>query len=139
MSATSHDKEIEAEFLRAEKSLRAARLLFTDGLLEDTLSRTYYAILHAARAVLLAEGIRVKSHKAVRRLFGKYLIKTGKLDPQYATILAEEQDDRYLADYDVIFLPEKERVEKRLKDAEMFLKAMKDYLKGTSGLISPPL
>lgn len=70
-----------------------------------------------------------ESHKAVRRLFGQHLVTTGKLDRGYATILAEEQDDRYLADYDVIFHPEKDRVKKRIKDAEQFLKAMKKYLR----------
>jgi uncharacterized protein len=76
----------------------------------------------------LAEGVRVKSHKAVRRLFGQHMIKTGKLDSRYAAILAEEQDDRYLADYDVIFNPEKERVEKRITDAVKFLETIKMFL-----------
>lgn len=126
-----HREEIKAELLRAEKSLKAAHVLFEDGLLEDALSRAYYVILHAARAVLLAEGVRVKSHKAVRRLFGQHVIKTGKLDSRYAAILAEEQDDRYLADYDVIFIPEKERVEKRIADADKFLETIKTFLKPT--------
>ncbi|MBI5428645.1 MAG: HEPN domain-containing protein [Nitrospinae bacterium] len=128
MKPSAPGEEIEAELRRAEKSLRAARLLFQEGLLEDALSRTYYAVLHAARAALLTEGIRVKSHKSVRRLFGQHLIKTGRLDSQYAAILAEEQDDRYLADYDAIFSPEKEQVNTRVKDATRFLKAIKRYL-----------
>lgn len=82
--------EIKAETQRAEKALKAAKLLLAENLLEDALSRTYYAVLHAARAVLLGEGVRVNSHKAVRRLFGQHLIKAGKLDPRFATILAEE-------------------------------------------------
>lgn len=121
--------EIKAEMVRAEKSLKAANVLLDKDLLEDALSRTYYAILHAARAVLLSKGVQVKSHKAVRRLFGQHLVSTGKLDPRYAKILAEEQDDRYLADYDVIFLPEKERVEKRIGDAGEFLTTIKEFLK----------
>ena len=134
MKVPHHSEEIRAELQRAEKSLKASTVLFDDDLLEDALSRTYYAILHAARAILLAEGIRVTSHKAVRRLFGQHLIKTGKLDPRYATILAEEQDDRYLADYDVVFLPEKERVEKRIADAKEFLNTIKAFLKGRKDL-----
>ena len=123
-----HREEIKAELVRAGKSLKAATVLFEDGLFEDALSRAYYVILHAARAVLLAEGVRVKSHKAVRRLFGQHMIKTGKLASRYAAILAEEQDDRYLADYDVIFNPEKERVEKRIDDARKFLETIKRFL-----------
>lgn len=133
MKTPPEREEVTAEFLRAEKSFKAANILFDEGLLEDALSRSYYAILHAARAVLLSQGVRVKTHKAVRRLFGQHLIKTGKVDPLYATILAEEQDDRYLADYDVIFLPEKERVQKRIEDADEFLKTIKGFLKKLKG------
>ncbi len=46
--------EIHQEFLRAEKSLHAAEILLRDNCLEDAVSRAYYAILHAARAGLLA-------------------------------------------------------------------------------------
>ena len=121
-------EEIKKETIRAEKSLQAAHLLLRDNLLEDALSRAYYAILHAARALLLAEGVNVTSHRAIRRLFGQHLVKTGKVPPRMATILAEEQDDRVLADYDVLFDPEPDRVQKRVVDAEEFLRATKVIL-----------
>ena len=128
MTASLPVEEIKKEFHRAKKSLQSSRLLLRDNLLEDALSRAYYAILHAARAVLLAEGVTVTSHRAVRRLFGQHLIKPGKLSTRLATILAEEQDDRMLADYDVLFDPERERVQKRVDDAEAFLAAIKVFL-----------
>jgi len=52
-----------------------------------------------------------------------------------ATILAEEQDDRMLADYDVLFDPERERVQKRVDDAEAFLVAIKVFLTDRSILV----
>ena len=79
MMESSRPEEVQAELLRADKSLAAARSLLKDDFLEDALSRAYYSILHAARAVLLAEGVSVSSHRAVRRLFGSHLIKPGKL------------------------------------------------------------
>ncbi|MEW6408649.1 MAG: HEPN domain-containing protein [Nitrospirota bacterium] len=120
--------EVRKEFERAEKALRAAQILLKDDLLEDAISRAYYAILHAAKAVLLVENINVESHRAVKRLLGQHLIQTGRIDAKYSRILAEEQDDRYLADYDVIFSPERERVQQRVEDAVVFLNAMKSYL-----------
>lgn len=126
--------EVKREFVRAQKSLQAASLLLKDKLLEDTLSRAYYAILHAARAALLMEGVSVTSHRAVRRLFGQHLVKSGTLPTRLATILAEEQDDRILADYDVLFNPELERVEKRVADAEEFVAAIKTFLEDRGAL-----
>jgi len=70
MTEPSRLEEVQAELLRAEKSLAATHSLLKDDFLEDALSRAYYSILHAARAVLLAEGVSVSSHRAVRRLFG---------------------------------------------------------------------
>ncbi len=91
-------------------------------------------ILHAARAALLAEGVTVTSHRGVRRLFGQHLIKSGKLPPNLAEILADEQDDRILADYDVLFDPEVDRVQKRVNDADNFLETIKAFLKRQMGL-----
>ncbi|GFP28199.1 HEPN domain-containing protein [Candidatus Hakubella thermalkaliphila] len=123
-----HQEEIEKEIQRSTKSIGAAERLFEEGFLEDAISRSYYAILYAAKAVLLFENIRVDSHEAVKRLFGLHLIKTSKIDSKYSRILREQQDDRYLADYDVAFCPESERVQKRIEDAKDFLEAMLKYL-----------
>lgn len=135
MTEPSRAEEVQAELHRADKSLQAAQSLLEDDFLEDALSRAYYAILHAARAALLAEGVNVSSHRAVRRLFGLHLIKPGKLAIRFAKILAEEQDDRYLADYDAWFHPERERAEKRVGEAGEFLVAVKTFLKRESALL----
>lgn len=123
-------EEVWKEVERGEKSLRAAKVLFKEGLLEDALSRAYYAVLHGARAALVFNNISVGSHGAVRRFFGEHLVRTGKLDRRFGKILSEEQDERYRADYEVIFSPKKELVKGRIDDAEDFLTAIKDYLKG---------
>jgi uncharacterized protein (UPF0332 family) len=52
MTATPPREEIEKELLRAEKSLHAAQLLLKEHLLEDCLSRTYYAILQDRKSVV---------------------------------------------------------------------------------------
>ena len=95
---------------------------------EDAISCCYYVILHAAKAALLLEDVSLSSHKAVRRLFGQHLIKTGKLDSKYAKILAEVQDDRFRADYDVMYSAAEEDAKESLKIAGDFLYAIKEYL-----------
>ncbi|MFW6169257.1 MAG: HEPN domain-containing protein [Planctomycetota bacterium] len=114
-------QEVQRELIRAGKSLAAAKALLKEGLLEDSLSRSYYAVLHAARALLIGEGFAPQSHEAVKRLFGLHLVNTGKLDTHHAHILREAQDDRALADYDVAFVPQEERVRQRVSNAELFV------------------
>ena len=128
MTATPPREEIQREFLRGEQALRAAHVLLEQPLLQDALSRSYYPILHAARAALLAEGATVTSHRGVCRLFGQHLIKPGKLPSFLAEVLADEQDDRILSDYDVLFEPELDRVQKRVADAGAVLAAIKSFL-----------
>ena len=108
--------------------MMAAKVLFDSALYEDSISRCYYGILHAAKAVLLAHGIRVESHDAVKRLFGREMIKSRLLENEYAVILREEQDERLLADYDVTYAPDKELIEERLADAERFIRRIELYL-----------
>ncbi|MFQ6067520.1 MAG: HEPN domain-containing protein [bacterium] len=96
-------KEAKSEFIRAEKSLKSADVLFHNGFYEDAISRAYYAILHSAKASLTLMDINVESHRGVRRLFGQHLIKTGKIADKYARILSAEQDERLKADYDALY------------------------------------
>lgn len=123
--------EIEAEMSRAELSLQAAELLCKNGLLADSLSRSYYAILHAARAALLTQSVRVSSHEAVKRLFGMHLVKTGLLSADLAASIRREQDDRFLADYDVMFEPGRRQTEERVREARVFLRRIEDFIATT--------
>ena len=52
MTRESSKKFVEASLLRAEKALRSAKLLEENGELEDAVSRAYYAMFHAARAII---------------------------------------------------------------------------------------
>jgi hypothetical protein len=56
------------ELARARKSLRAAKTLLDEDLLEDAVSRAYYAVLHAAKAALAKEEMAPKTHSGVSRL-----------------------------------------------------------------------
>ena len=110
--------EAIAELDKAEKTLQAAKVLFTSGFFEDSLSRCYYSVLHSAKAALLKVGLKANSHDAVKRLIEK----------EYAIILREEQDDRLLADYDITFFAERSQVEKRIEETEHFIKRIRLFL-----------
>ncbi len=73
-------KEAISEFIRAEKALKASETLLGNGYYEDSISRSYYAVLHAAKMALILEDINVSSHTAVRKLFSKHFME---LLPKY--------------------------------------------------------
>lgn len=53
----------------AANSLRAAAALLDLGLLVDAVSRLYYAVFHASRAVLISRGRSAKTHSGQVNMF----------------------------------------------------------------------
>jgi uncharacterized protein (UPF0332 family) len=68
--------------------LRAAHQLLTVGLLNDAVSRAYYAALHVARALLLTEGVEPQTHAGVSSMLGMHFVVSGRLAPEHAKELA---------------------------------------------------
>jgi len=118
----------QKELIRAKKALLAAKTLLENNLYEDCVSRAYYAVLHAAKAALIMEGIEPQSHHAVRRMFGLHLVKTGKIEKDFARILTAEQEDREIGDYDIHIEIEPDTAQKRVADAEKFIERIEKYL-----------
>jgi uncharacterized protein (UPF0332 family) len=118
------------------KAQGAADLLLEAGFYEDAVSRAYYAVLHAAKAALLARDIVTESHTAVRRLFGKELVQQGLLEKEWAMILAHEQDERASADYDVELSFSQEVAGQRVEESRRFLERIRLFLqrKGLDGI-----
>ncbi|MCH8120482.1 MAG: HEPN domain-containing protein [Planctomycetes bacterium] len=118
----------QKELIRAKKALLAAKTLLENQLYEDCVSRAYYVVLHAAKAALAIEGVEPQSHHAVRRMFGLHLVKTGKIEKEFARILTAEQEDREIADYDIHIEIEQDTALKRVRDAEKFVERIEKYL-----------
>ena len=120
---------IEKEFERAEDSLKASQKLLEEGLLADAISRAYYACLHSAKAALLTQNITISSHKAVITMFGKHLVREGKIEKEYGIVLREEKEEREAGDYDVLEIFEIDRARQRVSDAEPFVGRINKFLK----------
>lgn len=90
-----------AEWRRAIECLGAAQSCRRDGFYADSVSRAYYAVLHAAKAALHLQGIDAESHAAVKRLFGLHLVQPGWIEPEWSTYLGESSEARLMAEYDV--------------------------------------
>ncbi len=118
----------QKELSRAKKALLASKMLLEKQLYEDCVSRAYYAVLHATKAALAMEGLEPQSHHAVRRMFGLHLVKSGKIEKDFARILTAEQEDREIGDYDIYTEIEQDTAQKRVTDAEKFIERIEKYL-----------
>ncbi len=117
----SHLEESQRWLAKARSSLTAAKKLLEDAFFAESISRSYYAMLYAAKSLVLLEGIGVSKHSAVAAAFGKKYVKTGKIAPRYHRMLLDSFEWRQKSDYDVYWLATRERAEKCQQDAEAFV------------------
>lgn len=92
----------------AQECCASAELLIHDGDYKGAANRAYYAAFHAMRAVLAYDGIDMKKHSGIMSEFRRLYIKTGLIDTEASTIIAELFKVRTDSDYDDYFLISKE-------------------------------
>jgi uncharacterized protein (UPF0332 family) len=61
-------------------------------------------------------------------MFSLHLVKTGKIEKEFARILTAQQEDREIGDYDIHVEIERDTALKRVADAEKFVERMAAYL-----------
>lgn len=99
------------EMARARTELEAARMLHEKGFSFKAVSSAYYAIYHAAKALLLIKGVDPKSHEGVERMFSLYYIKTKEFDLAAGKAIGRLMKMREEADYfpEIPFAPEESK------------------------------
>ncbi len=106
---------------RARGSLSAARLLAGENLADDAASRSYYAMFHAAQALLLGKGLTYAKHGSVKAAFGQHFVKTGQIPAQIHRYLIDAYDSRLVGDYGVTETVAMSRAEEMIAQAEEFI------------------
>lgn len=112
-------------------ALRAADALLAAGLPADAMSRAYYAAFHAARALLFSIGLEPRSHEAVKTLFAREFVKTGKVPAERSRDLAQLEALRLSSDYDPAFALGVDLVRLEVEKARRFVEQ-------ASALLLPP-
>lgn len=126
------DKEtqtlIQSSIEKAQEKLLAARDLLKQKHYDDAVSRAYYAVFHAASAVLLTEGARAETHRGLVTLFGLLLVKTGKIEKEYGKYLSNLKDDRETGDYEIFSTLDEEAAKNSIREAQAFVSRIQSYL-----------
>ncbi len=109
---------IEEHFEIAENKLHSAQVLLENDIFDDSISRSYYAMFNAAKALLLTEDSSPKTHVGVNSELGKLF--RDRIEPSLLRKLTEIQGLREKADY-TNYRPEKEEAEDILDTGEKFV------------------
>ena len=91
--------EAKLSWEKAMSSIDAAELLKSNAHFYQSVSSAYYAMFHAAKSVLYAMGVEVKTHAGVRIKFGEMVIKPGMVPVEQGNLLADIGQLRILAEY----------------------------------------
>ena len=90
-----------AEWWRARESLGAAATYESAGYYADSISRAYYAVMHAARAALQIYGVSVARHSSLGGLFGQHIVRRGLVEAPWSREIGRLSNLRIDADYNV--------------------------------------
>ncbi|HWY28184.1 MAG TPA: HEPN domain-containing protein [Candidatus Sulfotelmatobacter sp.] len=133
----AHTSSLAEKLLgKAEVKLGAARELFVGGFFEDSASRSYYAMFHAARAALTKVGVTTRTHEGTVSEFGRRLVMEGVFSRDLGKALAEAKAARETYEYSATMEIERGEAEALLRDAENFVAQVKSKLRSLKPLFA---
>ena len=122
-----------ARLTRSKQHQKSARDLLRNDDFADSISRSYYAIFQAARALLALEGAESRKHSGVISLFNRLFVKTGKVDKHLGVIVKDARRSREMADYTELAEFSREDAEGQIADAEFFIREVENFIAKGNG------
>ena len=113
---------------KAFECLADANALLEKGRDTASVSRSYYAMFHAAQAALLSEEIEAYTHTGVNVQFQKTFIKTGRFPLLFGKTFSKILDQRLKSDYEIDFKASSEDAKHTFEEASVFVKSIRDFL-----------
>lgn len=98
----------------AKEKLKSARMLFEEGQYKDSVSRSYYAMFSAARALLATKGLNSSKHSGAISLFNLHFVKTDIVSEDCGKLLSMAKDIREDSNYGDFVVISKEEAEKQI-------------------------
>lgn len=114
---------------KAKKDLADAKKTLDFEMYDTSANRSYYAIFHAARAILALDGLDYKKHSGVISRFQQDYIKTEIFDKNMSNIIKSAFDMRTESDYEDFYVISKDDVITQVKEAEIFVNTIEFYIK----------
>lgn len=115
-------------FESARRFLRDAEILLDAGSFSSSISRSYYAAFHCAKAALSDLEIPRKSHQAVWAAFGQQVTKPGLMDKKFHSGGVRLFSSRMKSDYFPNSNDSGEAAQKALSFAAEFVAACRAFL-----------
>jgi uncharacterized protein len=124
LELVEESEEICKSYLvKADESLKSAKLLLDNALLENAVSMAYYSMYHATTALMRKVGIKCENHTGNIILL-KQAFQLGNLSETLRKTKKERVDKQYYTDFKIT----KQETEELTKSAEDFVVKMKLFI-----------
>ncbi len=90
---------VDRRMRKSASALRGGRVLLDAGLPDDSISRSYYAMFHAASALLMVLGFGSSKHRGILSLFDREVVRPGKVPRELSRWIHDAFEARQEADY----------------------------------------
>ena len=123
MSLTQEERTImvQLEIERAERMLNEFPIYIEHNLWNTLVNRMYYAVFHAATALLIKHGLHAGTHQGVYILLSKHFIKEGILSNEEGRLFSRLETLREKGDYNCFIDAESEEVLPLLEPTKAFV------------------
>jgi uncharacterized protein (UPF0332 family) len=112
----------------SKEKLGAAKILLENDKLKDSISRSYYAMFTAARALLATKHLDSSKHTGVVSLFNQHFVKEGIVANDFGRMLMKGKDLRQDGDYKDFIEISMEEAQEQYSNAEQFIGQIEDTL-----------
>ena len=112
----------------SKEKLGSAKILLENGKFKDSISRSYYAMFNAARALLATKHLDSSKHSGVISLFNQHFVRTSVVARNFGRILIKGKDLRQDGDYKDFVETSMEEAQDQYSDAEKFIEQIEDTL-----------
>ena len=113
---------------KALECLADATALLEKSRYTASVSRSYYAMFHAAQAALMSEEIDAYTHTGVNVQFQKTFIKTGKFPVIFGKTFSKILDQRLKSDYEIGFKASPDDANHTFEEASGFVTSIRNFL-----------
>ena len=118
------DTVISLEIAKAFTTQEEVDLLVEKGYWNAAANRLYYSVFHAVSALLIHDGIRIKSHKGAGVMLNQHYIQTNKISPELGKLYRRLELMREESDYNCFYNTSPEELKKELEPARELIDAI---------------
>ena len=127
---------IKLRMQQAGETLHEAQILIAEHAGRGAVNRAYYAMFHAALAILATKGLGSSKHSGVISLFDREFVKPGDLPKELSRSLHMAFEHRQRADYGELIQVDEPTVTRVIQEADTFIQNIQAYMKARGFLSS---